>query len=58
MCIARSRLGGRLLLQSPTFAVHVHEPLGLVPAVVFCSVVLLWLGAVIKHVARSALGRT
>jgi hypothetical protein len=49
---------GRLMLQSPTFAVHAHEPLGLVPAVLFCSMVLLLLGTVIEHVARRGLGRT
>ena len=48
---------GRVLLQSPTFAVHAHQPLGLLPAVLFCSVVVLLLGAVIEHAARSKLGR-
>jgi hypothetical protein len=48
---------GRILLQSPTFAVHAHQPLGLVPAVLFCSVVVLLLGAVIEYAARSVLGR-
>ena len=48
---------GRVLLQSPTFAVHAHEPWGLVLAVVFCSAVVLLLGAVIEHGVRSTLGR-
>ena len=43
---------GRLLLQSPTFAVHAHEPWGLVPAVIFSSAVVLLLGAVIEHGVR------
>jgi len=49
---------GRLLLRSPTFAVHAHEPLGLVPAVVFCSVVVLLLGALLEHGVRSTLRRS
>jgi hypothetical protein len=49
---------GRLLLRSPTFAVHAHEPLGLVPAVVFCSVLVLLLGALLEHGVRSALRRS
>jgi hypothetical protein len=48
---------GRLLLQSPTFEVHEHEPWGLVPAVVFCSAIVLLLGAVIEHGVRSAVGK-
>jgi len=48
---------GRLLLQSPTFAVHAHEFWGLVPAVVFCSAIVLLVGAVIEHWARSMLGK-
>ncbi len=47
---------GRLLLRSSTFAVHAHEPWGLVPAIFFCSVVVLLVGAIIEHGARSALG--
>jgi hypothetical protein len=35
---------GRLLLQEPTFAIHAHEPWGLVPAVVFCSALILLAG--------------
>jgi hypothetical protein len=43
---------GRLLLQSPTFAVHAHEPWGLVPTVLFCSA-LVWLaGAGLEGLAR------
>jgi hypothetical protein len=49
---------GRLLLGSPTFEVHAHEPLGLVPAVLFCSLLLLLLGAAIEHGVRRLLGRT
>ena len=48
---------GRLFLQSPTFAVHAHEPWGLVPAVLFCGVLVLLLGAVVEHGVRSALGK-
>ena len=48
---------GRLLLQSPTFAVHAHQPWGLVPAVIFSSAVVLLLGAVIEHGVRRMLGR-
>ena len=48
---------GRLLLQSPTFAVHAHEPWGLVPAVVFCSAMVLLLGAIIEHWLLSILGK-
>ena len=44
---------GRLLLQEPTFAVHAHEPWGLVPAVVFCSALILLAGAGLGHLARS-----
>jgi hypothetical protein len=45
---------GRLLLQSPTFEVHAHEPWGLVPAVVFCGVLLLLVGSGIEHVCGRA----
>ena len=48
---------GRLLLQSPTFAVHAHQPWGLVPAAIFSSAVVLLLGAVIEHGVRRMLGR-
>jgi hypothetical protein len=41
-------LVGRLLLRDPTFALHAHEPWGLVPAVVFCGGLLLVLEAVIE----------
>jgi hypothetical protein len=50
-------LAGRVLLQKPTFEVHGHEPWGLVPAVLFCSAVVLLLGAVIEHGIRGMLGR-
>ena len=50
-------LAGRVLLQRPTFEVHGHEPWGLVPAVLFCSAVVLLLGAAIEHGIRSTLGR-
>jgi hypothetical protein len=49
---------GRLLLQSPTFEVHAHELLGLVPAVLFCSFLLMLLGAAIESGVRRVLGRT
>jgi hypothetical protein len=48
---------GRLLLQSPTFEVHAHEPLGLVPAVLFCSAILLLLGGAIEGGVRRVLNR-
>ena len=48
---------GRLLLQEPTFAVHAHEPWGLVPAVVFCSALLLLVGAGLGHLARGVTKR-
>jgi hypothetical protein len=44
---------GRLLLQEPTFAVHAHEPWGLVPAVVFCSALILLAGAGLGRLART-----
>ena len=44
---------GRLLLQQPTFAVHAHEPWGLVPAVVFCSGFVLLVGAGVEHMVRA-----
>lgn len=44
---------GRLLWQEPTFAVHAHEPWGLVPAVVFCSGVVLLIGAGLEHAGRA-----
>jgi hypothetical protein len=43
---------GRLLLQQPTFAVHAHEPWGLVPAVIFCSAFVLLVGAGLERGAR------
>jgi hypothetical protein len=42
---------GRLLLQEPTFAIHAHEPWGLVPAVLFCSALLLLAGAGLGRLA-------
>lgn len=48
---------GRLLLQSPTFEVHAHEPLGLVPAVLFCGAILLLLGGAIEGGVRRVLNR-
>ena len=48
---------GRVLLQSPTFAVHAHEPWGLVPAVAFCGAFVFLLGALIEHGVRSILGK-
>ena len=46
-------LVGRLFLQQPTFAVHAHEPWGLVPAVVFCSGLVLLAGAGLERAVRS-----
>jgi hypothetical protein len=43
---------GRLLLQQPTFAVHAHEPWGLVPAVLFCSGFVLLVGAGLERTVR------
>ena len=48
---------GRLLLQSPTFALHAHQPWGLVPAVLFCSAIVLLLGAAIEHGVRRIVGK-
>jgi hypothetical protein len=44
---------GRLLLQQPTFAVHAHEPWGLVPAVAFCSGLILLAGAGLERAVRN-----
>ena len=43
---------GRLFLQQSTFAVHAHEPWGLVPAVVFCSGLVLLAGAGLERAVR------
>ena len=48
---------GRLLLQQPTFAVHAHEPWGLVPAVVFCSGLVLLVGAGLERAVRGVVKR-
>ncbi len=48
---------GRLLLQQPTFAVHAHEPWGLVPAVVFCSGLILLAGAGLERAVRDVVKR-
>src|SRR5262245_37510596 len=48
---------GRLLLQDPTFEVHAHEPWGLVPAVIFCGLFLLLLGAAVEHGVRAVFSR-
>jgi len=48
---------GRLLLHQPTFAVHAHEPWGLVPAVVFCSGLVLLAGAGLERAGRALLKR-
>jgi hypothetical protein len=50
-------LVGRLLLQQPTFAVHAHEPWGLVPAVVFCSGLVLLAGAGVERAVRGFVRR-
>ena len=44
---------GRLLLQQPRFEVHAHEPWGLVPAVIFCSGVVLLAGAGLERAVRA-----
>jgi hypothetical protein len=44
---------GRLLFQEPTFAVHAHEPWGLVPAVILCSGVVLLVGAGLERAVRA-----
>ena len=46
---------GRLLLHQPTFAVHAHEPWGLVPAVVFCAGFVLLLGAGLERLGRGVM---
>lgn len=48
---------GRLLLHQPTFAVHAHEPWGLVPAVVFCSGFVLLAGAGLERAWRGVVKR-
>lgn len=48
---------GRLLLGQPTFAVHAHEPWGLVPAVVFCSAIVLLIGAGLEGAVRRVVKR-
>jgi hypothetical protein len=48
---------GRLLFQEPTFAVHAHEPWGLVPAVIFCSGVVLLAGAGLERAVRALWAR-
>ena len=48
---------GRLLFQEPTFAVHAHEPWGLLPAVVFCSGVVFLMGAGLEHAGRVLMRR-
>jgi hypothetical protein len=48
---------GRLLFQEPTFAVHAHQPWGLVPAVIFCSGLVLLMGAGLEHGGRVLMRR-
>jgi hypothetical protein len=48
---------GRLLLQQPTFAVHAHEPWGLVPAVLFCGGLVLLAGAGLERTVRRVVKR-
>ena len=48
---------GRLILHQPTFAVHAHEPWGLVPAVVFCSGFVLLAGAGLERAGRGVVRR-
>lgn len=45
---------GRFLLTDPTFELHTYEPWGLVPAVLFCSGLVLLLGAAIESATRRA----
>jgi hypothetical protein len=45
-------LVGRLFLRDPNFALHAHEPWGLVPAVAFCGGLLLLLGAGIETAVK------
>jgi hypothetical protein len=48
---------GRLILGQPTFAVHAHEPWGLVPAVVFCGALVLLAGAGLELAMRDVVSR-
>jgi hypothetical protein len=45
-------LVGRLFLRDPNFALHAHEPRGLVPAVALCGGLLLLLGAGIETAVK------
>jgi len=45
---------GRFFLGDATFEVHADAPWGLVPAVVFCSALVLLGGAVVEYGARRA----
>jgi hypothetical protein len=45
-------LVGRLFLRDPNFALHAHEPWGLVPALLFCGGLLLVIGAGIESAVR------
>jgi len=46
---------GRLFLGDPTFEVHADAPWGLVPAVIFCSALVLLAGALVESGARRIL---
>jgi hypothetical protein len=48
---------GRFLLGDATFGVHADAPWGLLPAVLFCSALLLIGGAFVEKGARHALGK-
>jgi hypothetical protein len=48
---------GRLLLHQPTFALHAHQPWGLVPAVVFCAALVLLAGAGLERAGRGVVRR-
>src|SRR5262245_53795509 len=50
-------LVGRMLTQDRTFEVHAHEPWGLVPAVIFCSAIVLVVGAMVENGIRRLIGR-
>ncbi len=46
---------GRLFLGDPSFEVHADAPWGLVPAVIFCSALVLLAGAAVESGARRVL---
>jgi hypothetical protein len=48
---------GRFFLGDPNFEVHADAPWGLLPAVLFCSALVLVGGAVVENGTRHALGK-